>query len=244
MFDTASDLLAVEGLVHGFTDRAGGVSEGRFASLNMASKWGDDPAAVEENLRRLGAAAGFAPGQLRRARQVHGTAVVWAHEVDDQTEADAVCCRRGDRLVAGVLTADCVPIVLADRAGTVAAAVHSGWRGTVGDIAGATVGALVSAGVAAADLVAAVGPCIEAPAFEVGDEVAAQFPPQFVVRTAGARPHVDLVAAVIAQLVDAGLEDTSIERVGGCTHAHPDRWFSYRRDGAGIGQMLAFVGWP
>jgi copper oxidase (laccase) domain-containing protein len=122
------------------------------------------------------------------------------------------------------------------------AAIHSGWRGTVADIVGATVAVLAGDGVAPADLVAAIGPCIEVEAFEVGEEVAREFAPEFVRRSPGSRPHVDLVATVRAQLVAAGVPSDSIERVGGCTWAHPELYFSYRRDGAGIGQMLAFVG--
>lgn len=244
MFDTSPALAEVPGLVHGFSDRLGGVSEGRFASLNLAAKWGDDPARVRQNVARLAAAAGFSPPVLRRVKQVHGSAVVWAADADASTEADAMCCRRGDEVVVGVLSADCVPVLLADVRGEVAAAVHSGWRGTVADVTGRTVAALVEVGVAPADLRAAIGPCIERAAFEVGDEVATQFAPAYVDRELGPRPHVDLVAVVADQLRRAGLADGAITRVGGCTHANPDRWFSYRRDGAGIGQMLSFAGYP
>jgi YfiH family protein len=232
-----------DGLVHGFTDRLGGVSEGRHATLNLGRRWGDDPAAVAENYRRVAAAGGFALDDLRLARQVHGTAVVRAGQFEAGAEADAVWVHRDERLVAGVLTADCVPVLLADRAGKVAAAVHSGWKGTASDIVGATVRVLESwAG--AETLVAAIGPCIELAAFEVGEEVAERFDPAFVRREGFVRPHVDLVAVVRAQLVAAGVPATSIERIGGCTFADPSRYFSYRRDGAGIGQMLAFIGFP
>jgi hypothetical protein len=142
-----------------------------------------------------------------------------------------------------VLTADCVPVLLADRAGTVAAAVHSGWKGTASNIVAATVQVLGS-WAPAETLVAAIGPCIELAAFEVGEEVAVRFDPSFVRREGFVRPHVDLVATVRAQLIAAGVPAQSIERVGGCTFADPSRYFSYRRDGAGIGQMLAFIGFP
>lgn len=241
MLDRAARLSCISGLVHGFTDRDGGVSTGRYASLDMGAKWGDELERVLENRRRVALAAGFDLAQLRLVKQVHGCTVVRAIEAGDDTEADALWCAREDGVVVGVLTADCVPVLLADRAGRVAAAVHSGWRSAVADVVPRTIAALARAGVAASDLVAAIGPCIERAAFEVGPEVAAQFAPA-VVDTSGARPHVDLVAVVRDQLTAAGVEATMIERVGGCTHAHPDRWFSFRRDGAGIGQMLAFVG--
>lgn len=241
MFDTDPTLAAIDGLVHGFTDREGGVSTGRYATLNMASKWGDDTVAVEENRRRVAARAGFSIERLRTAKQVHGTEVVRATGTLHDATADALWCRREDAVVVGVLTADCVPILVADRDGNVAAAIHSGWRGTAGNIVGKTIAALVADGVPASRLVAAIGPCIELDAFEVGPEVAAQFDPAFV-REQSPRPHVDLVACVRRQLEDAGVDARAIAKVGACTHADPSRWYSFRRDGAGIGQMLAFVG--
>jgi len=233
------------GWVHGFTTRLGGVSTGRYATLNMGGKWGDDPAAVLSNRARVAAAAGFDPDDLRLVRQVHGAAVARSARATPDTEADAVWCHRDDgHDVVAVLTADCVPILLADRDGHVACAVHSGWRGTVANVVGAAVSTLRDeAGIAPERLVAAIGPCIERAAFEVGPEVAACFPEAFVERR-GAALHVDLVAAVRRQLEDAGVAADAIERVGGCTHANPERYFSYRRDGAGIGQMMAFVGLP
>lgn len=245
MFDVAPSLSAIAGLVHGFTDRNGGVSTGGYASLNMASKWGDDLIAVAENRRRVAVAAGFDPTRFRLRRQVHGAEVVHGVADEPSIEADAVWCTRDDGVVVGVLTADCVPVLLADREGTVAAAIHSGWRSTVANVVGRTVAVLALHRVRPESLVAAIGPCIEQAAFEVGPEVAAQFEPDLVVEGAR-RPHVDLVGAVTRQLVRAGVPSNAIARVGGCTHAQADRWFSFRRDGASgpIGQMLAFVGYP
>jgi YfiH family protein len=236
MIDRAEHFPA--GVIHGFTDRLGGVSVGRFEGLNLGGRWGDDPAAVAENLRRVAVAGGFSAGQLRRARQVHGAAVLAATEVGEGSEGDAVWVRRGDGLVAGVMTADCVPVLLVDREGTVAAAVHSGWKGTVADIVGAAVRTLA---VEPSRLLAAIGPCIEVEAFEVGEEVAGRFSSEFVRREFN-KPHVDLVGVVRGQLIAAGVPEGEIRRVGGCTYSDPRRYFSYRRDGAGIGQMLAFVG--
>ncbi len=233
-------------LVHGFSTRLGGVSQGRFASMNLGGRWGDTPEAVAENLRLLALAGGYDPEALVRVRQVHGSEIVAAHDVGPETEADAIWQHidhsPAGPPVLGTMTADCVPVLLVDRQGTVAAAIHSGWRGTVADIAGRAARVLTEqGGVRASDLFAAIGPCIEVEAFEVGEEVAAQFEDRFVSRQGRPKPHVDLVACVHAQLEAAGLPQNQIERVGGCTHACPDRYFSYRRDGAGIGQQLSFV---
>lgn len=239
MLERSTLLKGIDGLIHGFTTRLGGVSEGRFATLNLGRKWGDDARAVDENLRRVADEGGYDPRALRRVKQVHRGDMLRATALDEGSEADGLWCTREDAVVSSVSTADCVPVLLADRAGSCAAAVHSGWRSTVAQIVENAVRVLPAA---PEDLVAAIGPCIELAAFEVGPEVAEQFDPAFVDLTSYAKPHIDLVGVVRAQLERAGLASSSIERVGTCTHANPQRYFSYRRDGAGTGQMLSFVG--
>jgi len=230
-------------LAHGFSDRLGGASEGRYASLNVSAKWGDDPAAVAENHRRIAEAAGFNGADLRLVKQVHGAAVLRARDIVAGSEADALWSCKGDPpAVVGAMTADCVPVLLADEQATVWAAIHSGWKGTVAGVVPATIAALRDHGVAPSKLRAAIGPCIELAAFEVGPEVAERFPDEVVDRESYARPHVDLVAMVQRQLAAAGVLVENTERVGGCTHTDARRYFSYRRDGAGIGQHLAFIG--
>ncbi len=231
------------GLVHGFSTRVGGVSGGAQATSNLGGKAGDQPANVAENLRRLAAEGSFDAQRLVTVRQVHGAMVVRAHEAGPETEADGIWIAREDGpTVVAVRTADCVPVLLTDRMGRVAAAVHSGWRGTVAGVVPAAVDALRGHGVEPAVLRAALGPCIEWPAFEVGPEVAEQFDAALVHRDGLARPHVDLVEAVRRQLVTAGIPADAIERVGACTYAHPNTYFSYRRDGGGTGQHLSFIG--
>src|SRR5262245_5751220 len=129
------------GSFHGFSTRRGGVSTGRYESLNLGASWGDEPAAVAEHRRLLAAEGGFGLGRHTYARQVHSNACV---NVDGRhpaavrpVEADALVTTEAGRAV-GVFTADCLPILFADEEGRVAAA-HAGWRGTVSGIAGATV---------------------------------------------------------------------------------------------------------
>jgi hypothetical protein len=237
-----------DGVIHGFSTRLGGVSAGRYESLNLGERWGDDPAAVTENKRILAGLGGYEVEQLVQVRQVHGDRAVAAADVQPGVEADAIWhhvdqgrMRQGGPVVS-VMTADCVPVLLVDRRRRVCAAIHSGWKGTVANIVGKTAALLVDQGIAVGELLAAIGPCIEIDAFEVGEEVAVQFEPRFVRRRPPAKPHVDLVAVVRGQLEAVGIPSGQIERVGTCTHANPDRYFSYRRDGAGIGQMLSFIG--
>jgi YfiH family protein len=189
VLERSAKLSAIPGLKHGFTTRLGGVSSGRFSSLNLGFKWGDEPDAVRENLRRVADAGAYDPESLRRVNQVHGGDVMRARELEGRSEADGLWCANADALTVSVSTADCVPILIADEAGTVAAAVHSGWRSTVARIAETAVAAL---SVDPSTLVAAIGPCIELAAFEVGPEVAEQFDPAFVdarvLRQAARRP--------------------------------------------------------
>ncbi|MGZ3428856.1 MAG: polyphenol oxidase family protein, partial [Polyangia bacterium] len=167
----------LNGLRHGFSTRRGGVSTGRYATLNVGGKWGDDPEHVAHNRRRLAAAGGFDLSRLYTARQVHGARVALVVEGTlpervAETEADVVVTAQPGAVV-GVYTADCVPILVADDEGRVAAA-HAGWRGTVAGVAAAAVEALVSIGARRERLRAALGPSICARCFEVGDEVATQ----------------------------------------------------------------------
>jgi len=233
------------GLRHGFSTRRGGVSTGRYATLNVGGKWGDDPEHVAHNRRRLAAAGGFDWSRLFTARQVHGARVALVVEgtltarVAD-TEADVVATAVPGAVV-GVYTADCVPILLADDDGRVAAA-HAGWRGTVAGVANAAVEALVSIGAHRERIRAALGPSICAHCFEVGEEVAAEFDkllPSSVVRAEGKKPHVDLWEANRLVLVAAGVQQ--IDATPPCTMCEPERFFSFRRDGSGIGQHLSFV---
>lgn len=224
--------------VHGFTTRHGGVSTGKYASFNLGGKWGDDVAALETNRQRLAEYGGFGTRPVVLARQVHKADVVRARDVTPDTEADAVLAV-DEPMVCGVLHADCVPVLLADLKGRACVAIHSGWRGTVANIVAQAVEALSEFEVRPESIVAAIGPCIEQRAFEVGAEVAEHFPEQVVDRSSYGKPHVDLVAMIGMQLHQVGV--TAVERVGGCTYENPDDYFSYRRDGS-AGQMLSFIG--
>ena len=226
---------------HGFSTREGGVSTGRYATLNLGLRWGDDPAHVAENRARLARDGAYDPALLYTVRQVHGAACV---RVDGHAPVE-VAAIEADALVTttpgvsvGVYTADCVPILFADaRGGEVraVAAAHAGWRGTVAGIAGVTLEALVAAGAAREDVRVAFGPSIGPCCFEVGDEVAdivEALVPEAVLRPAARRPHVDLWRTNAALLEQAGLAREQIDARPLCTVCHRERFFSYRRDGA------------
>jgi YfiH family protein len=239
-----SPLLA--GVAHGFSTREGGVSSGRYASLNLGDKWGDDPPAVAENRRRFAAVGGFDWSALRTVRQVHGARVASVRATDlpemvSTVEADALIASEPG-VVLGIYTADCVPILISDGTGRVAA-VHAGWRGTVAEVTVNAVAALLEKGAQAEQLRAAIGPSICAHSFEVGEEVALKFERRWpaTVRRGADRLHVDLRMANRLQLEAAGVLPHNIDSAAPCTHCDTARFFSYRRDGAGIGQQLSFI---
>ncbi len=243
------------GFVHGFTGRAGGVSEPPFDSLNLGGKWGDEPAHVTENRRRLAEALGGAPVV---ARQVHGTAIRRVHAGEDPAEvarheADGLCTDVPG-LVLGVFVADCVPVLIADARTGACAAVHAGWRGTVAGILPEAVRVLAAEfGARPANLQVALGPAIGPCCFEVGLEVVAAIEAavpdardRAIVRPSprgrADKAHVDLHAANRLLLQQAGVNPEAVVSVPGCTHCDRARFFSFRRDGASTGQQMGVIG--
>jgi YfiH family protein len=246
-----SALLSRAGFRHGFFTRAGGVSAPPWGSLNFLIAVGDDPAAVRENWTRAAARLGVDLARLYVLSQVHGTV---SHTLDGAEDREEVARRRGDITASrapgvgcAVRTADCVPVLCADRATGAVAAIHSGWRGTVVNAAAAGVAALRALAGGPGDLVAAVGPHIGACCFEVGEDVAellagaSSLGHAAVIRPPGARMRVDLRRIVRAQLEAAGLAPDAIDDVAGCTYCEPDRFHSYRRDPGRSGRMMSAI---
>jgi len=238
------------GLVAGFCTRRGGYGTGRFAELNFSRRWPDPAGAVDRNVALLADQVGFDLSQMFTARQVHGGTGLACDGRDPEVVvargADFLVCGEPGRVVA-VITADCIPVLLWDPDARCVAAVHAGWRGIMADVIQNAVSELVTRYQARADrLFAAVGPGIDACCFEVGSDVAdrfaVRFGPDVVVTMPGRNPHVDLFTPVAVCLDEAGLSADRVERLGECTCCHPDRFFSYRRDGVGIGQHLSFIG--
>ncbi|MBX7113011.1 MAG: peptidoglycan editing factor PgeF [Myxococcaceae bacterium] len=237
-------------VTHGFGTRLGGISRAPYASLNVGLSVGDDPAAVHENLRRLAAQAGVAPGCLATVTQVHGHAVLEAGQTVDRSkvaaplgEADAVWTGQSDHAVA-VKTADCVPLLMVDPVGQRVAAVHAGWRGVYSAVAAHSIEALAKVGTSPGDLWVAVGPCIQVCCYEVSTELAAQFTGIFggtVVTRVGAKEHLDLPAALLMTLLGAGIPLKQIDVLPHCTSCDRARFFSHRRDGATTGRQLSLV---
>jgi YfiH family protein len=242
-----SSLLPVP---HGFATRAGGVSEGAYASLNLGFAVGDLRERVEENHRRLAGAAGVALDALHTLKQVHGDRVVEAGAGEGtgalrppEGEADALWTQRPEHWVA-VGTADCVPILLVDPEGRRVAAVHSGWRGTDARIVARAVEALVARGSRPERLLAAVGPSIQRCCYvvseDLGERFTSGFGPEVVVREGG-EVRLDLARAVRDTLLGAWLKAAHVDVLPHCTACDADRFFSHRRDAGRTGRHLNFV---
>jgi YfiH family protein len=222
--------------VHAFcSERSGGVSAAPYDTLNLGDHVGDDAAAVAENRRRYAASLGARPVFLQ---QVHGRGVVrLTADTPDASEADA--CWTTERGVAcTMMVADCLPVLLADAAGTIVGAAHCGWRGLAGGVLEALCAEMARAGASASALSAWLGPCIGPEAFEVGPEVRAAFADQdagtaMLFHAHGPAKYLaDLPALARRRLAALGI--TAIEGNDGsrawCTVSNPSRFFSHRRD--------------
>ncbi len=211
------------GYIVAFTMRAGGVSEGVYASLNLTAGTGDDPDRVAENRRRACERLGLDASRLSFNRQVHSPTVHRAHERARGEPGDGLWSDEpGVPMLA--MSADCLPIAIARTAGERALAVlHAGWRGLAEGVVAAGAAALGD-GPKAAVIGPAIGPCC----YEVGEEVARLFDAELV----GGR-KLDLWKAAERSLREAGVE--RVERVDLCTRDHPELFFSHRRDGRARG---------
>jgi purine-nucleoside/S-methyl-5'-thioadenosine phosphorylase / adenosine deaminase len=225
---------ALDRIAHGFLGRRGGVSEGVCAGLNVGLGSADDREAIRENRRR--AVAAVAPeAKLVTLHQIHSSDAIYvtAPFADDgRPRADAMVADRPG-LVLGILTADCAPVLLADREAGVVAAAHAGWKGALGGVVEATVAQMERRGASRARIAAAVGPCIARRSYEVDEGFLRRFaeadPEHERFFTLGREGHhqFDLEGFVLSRLAAAGLE--RIEAMGEDTYSQPDRFFSYRR---------------
>jgi len=247
-FTTAAPL---DGVPHGFFGRRGGVSAGELASLNCGLGSGDDPALIAENRRR--AADAILPGAaLAGVHQVHGRCCVTVDAATDlaaRPEADALATRTPGILL-GILTADCVPVLFADREAGVVGAAHAGWKGAIAGITDATLDAMEGLGARRSAIAAAVGPCIGRASYEVDAGFVERFlsddPANERFFAAGRPGHAmfDIAAYVAARLAAAGV--TRIAIGGQDTCAEAADYYSYRRaclrGEDGYGRQVSVIG--
>ena len=244
---------ALDGVAHGFLGRRGGVSTGVVAGLNVGLGSADDPDAIAENRRR--AVAAVRPGgRLVTVYQVHSPDTVTLTgpigEDWQRPKADALVTDQ-PRLVLGILTADCAPVLLADREAGVIGAAHAGWKGAIGGVTDTVVMAMETLGAQRGRIAAAIGPCIARASYEVDDAFQRRFTAddpaneRFFTDGGNAGHHqFDLEAYVTHRLAEAGVR--RIEALGLDTYADADRFFSFRRathrGEADYGRQIALIG--
>ncbi len=236
---------------HGFLGRRGGVSKGDLAGLNTGYGSNDDREAIDENRRRAVEAL-LPEADLATVHQVHSAEVVyaeapWPH--DQRPRADAMVTDEPGLLLA-ILTADCAPVLFADPEAGIVGAAHAGWRGALAGVTDSTIAAMEHLGARHDRLVAAVGPCIGQPSYEVDDAFRARFlaedPRNGRFFSEGAKPHFDLTGYIVHRLLAAGVPEVEALRLD--TYADPDRFYSYRRathlGQADYGRQLSAIAVP
>jgi purine-nucleoside/S-methyl-5'-thioadenosine phosphorylase / adenosine deaminase len=230
-----SAVLQQRGIAHGFFGRQGGVSGGVYASLNCGPGSGDDRKAVMENRRRASLALS-SDCSLVTLYQVHSAQVITVAEpweIAANPRADGMATNRAG-IALGILTADCVPVLLFDPEARVIGAAHAGWQGALAGITDCVLDAMARLGANPARIRAAAGPCIGPAAYEVGPE----FEQKFVTADSAnarffssypnsGRAHFDLPAYVSHRLRQAAVE--AVDLLGRCTYQEEDKFFSYRR---------------
>lgn len=243
--------LTLQGVAHGFFGRRGGVSSGDLASLNCGLGSGEDAALIEENRRRVSMAV--LPGApIAGLYQVHGISCAIVDEASDlaaRPEADALATRRPGILL-GILTADCVPVLLADQTAGVVGAAHAGWKGAISGVTDTVITAMEGLGADRGRIAAAIGPCIGRASYEVDADFVRRFTDHDASNdrffSAGRPGHAmfDIAAYVAARLAGAGISRIAIG--GEDTCAREADYFSYRRaclnGESGYGRQLSVIG--
>lgn len=227
-----ADIL--NGISHGFFTRKGGASSGIFHGLNCGLSSSDQSDIVKINRARVAQEFDLASDQLCAVHQVHSAAVATISGVQTGAlpEADALVTNQPG-LILAILTADCQPVLFADREAGVIGAAHAGWRGAMSGVLEATVCAMENLGAKRENIHAAIGPCISQPAYEVGPEFLDTFTTSdarnecFFTKAAGDRYIFDLPAYGLNLLGQSGVDH--VEWTRHCTYGDSDRFYSYRR---------------
>lgn len=237
------------------TNRQGGFSKGSYASFNANYYCNDNEADVTKNRELLCSELGIGLDSLIVPHQIHKTNIVKvdrqflsksSEEQKAQLEGVDALITSEHKVCIAISTADCVPVLLHDTVNNVAAAIHSGWRGTVQNIINVTIDSMVASyNSKPENIVAQIGPSISLNAFEVGDEVydafcSADFPMNRIARHFE-KWHIDLWEACRYQLEQCGVKTENINNAEICTFSNPERFFSARRLGINSGRILSGI---
>lgn len=224
---------SLDGIQHGFFGRKGGASSGVFSGLNCGLGSGDQREIVLVNRGRVADAMGVSPVALVGVHQVHSADVaVVTKPTADRPKADAMVTNVSG-IALSILTADCQPVLFADRQAGVIGAAHAGWQGAISGVLENTVTEMEKLGASRKNIVAVIGPSISQAAYEVGQEFAERFidddadNARFFSNGNDGKYQFDLPAFGLARLRNMGLAET--EWTHHCTYSNPERFFSYRR---------------
>ena len=244
------------GVPHAFSTRLGGNSPAPFDSLNLGNPAGDirdDRERILDNYKQLETAAGFDGRERCWLHQIHSAVVarVGSEKPHDNSSQGDALVTSDPAFALSVRVADCCPVLLASNDGKRVAAVHSGWRGTVGDATGTALIELMkrdASGVAIApnNIVAAIGPCIGFDAFEIGAEVLDEFERVLgadapIRRRSDGKGYADIRETIRIMVLRAGVPERNIDTTDRCTHRDADEFFSHRRENGVTGRMAAMI---
>ncbi len=257
-FLTFPSLDGIPGIVHGFSTRLGGVSRGDLASMNLSFSRGDNPERVRENYRRIAGAVGFSVDDMVFSYQTHTNHVRIVTEDDrgkgyvkdrDYKDVDGLVTNVPG-LVLVTFYADCVPLFFVDPVHGAVGLSHSGWRGTVSDIAGVTVRTMQEAyGSNPAELTAAIGPSICRSCYEVSEDVIVQVREQYPREMwpllydtkENGKYQLDLWEVCRQNMIRAGIRPERIAVTDVCTCCNPDILYSHRASQGRRGNLAAFL---
>lgn len=246
-------ILENTGIVsHGFSTRLGGVSEGGYSSMNLSLSRGDNPEAVEENTKRIARAIGVEKEKMVYTQQTHTTnvAVVSGKDAGSTLKETDGLVTNSPGICLVTFYADCVPLYFVDPVRRAIGLSHSGWRGTVGKMAAATVEKMKECfGTRPEDIIAAVGPSICQDCYEVSEDVTSRFKETFreedwkdlFYKKENGKFQLDLWKANEINLREAGVLPEHIAVTNVCTCCNPKILFSHRVQGWNRGNLCAFL---
>lgn len=249
--------LGQAGFVNAFSTRKGGVSPLPSDALNLAHFKGDERENVSENRRRFLKAIGAEGYEIITARQTHSVERCVVESPERAREARLECdalLSKSPRVLIGIQTADCLPILIGDPKSGAMAAIHAGWRGTAGRITERAIADLMmNHGMNSRTAIAALGPAACSECYEVGEDVIGRYKEEFgywrnllVNFKEGAKAHLDIYAANAQQLAFCGFSEDQIHIAPYCTMHQNELFFSYRREGRGqpsvAGRSLSVIG--
>lgn len=217
-----------------------GNSNALVLGLNLGFNTPDSTERVKQNRRILFDEYGIDIDKTVFCNQVHGTTIQEVSEPGLIPETDGVITSV-DGLGLCILVADCAAVLIQDEEIGFIAALHAGWRGAVGGIVPQCLALFKQKGSSLTQVKAFISPCISTAKFEVGDEVAAQFPEKFVFRNGYEKPHVDLKGFILEQFIEWGVPNEQIEVNQGCTFSDYSQFYSYRREGKQSGRLMGFI---